>query len=64
MIEYADCFEKGYEESRDACFKAFLRRALCYKEKKSIKNGLYDIEEALKLYPTNPEALGLKNDLD
>ncbi len=53
VIEYAECFEKGFEESRDACFKAFLRRALCYKEKKQVKEGLNDIEEALKLIPND-----------
>lgn len=63
MIDYADCFEKGWTESRESCFKAFLRRGTAYKERKEYDDALKDSEEAIKLCPKDKEAVSLKKDI-
>lgn len=60
VLDFCECFEDGYEKSRDACFKAFIRRALANKERKNIREAKDDIEQALKLYSTDKNALNLK----
>ncbi|EGR32132.1 hypothetical protein IMG5_094970 [Ichthyophthirius multifiliis] len=38
VIDYCDCFEEGFTKSREFAYKAFFRRALAKKEKKTIYN--------------------------
>ena len=56
VIDYAECFEKGYTESRENCFKAFARRALAYYNRDRLTEAKNDIDEALKLIPNDKEA--------
>lgn len=56
VIEYAECFEKGFTESRESCFKAFMRRGTALKERKEYESAMKDVEEALKLYSNDKEA--------
>ena len=64
VIDYADCFEKGWTASRESCFKAFLRRGTAYKERKLYDEALKDSEEAIKLCPKDKEAVSLKIDVE
>ncbi len=63
MIDYSECFEKGFTESRESNFKAFLRRGTALKARKEYERSLQDAEEALKLIPNDKEAYTLKNDI-
>jgi hypothetical protein len=44
VIEYAECFENGFTQSRESCFKAFLRRGKAYKERKEYESGMKDAD--------------------
>lgn len=63
VLEYCECFEDGYEKSRDSCFKAFIRRSLANKERKNIREAKEDIEQALKLFPQDKDALNLRKEI-
>lgn len=56
ILDYCECFEDGYTQSKDTCFKAFLRRALAHKERKNYDQAILDIKEGLKLIPTDKDA--------
>eukprot|EP00825_Cyclidium_porcatum_P022388 TRINITY_DN2466_c0_g1_i1.p1 TRINITY_DN2466_c0_g1~~TRINITY_DN2466_c0_g1_i1.p1 ORF type:complete len:341 (-),score=68.53 TRINITY_DN2466_c0_g1_i1:56-1078(-) len=63
ILEYCECFEDGYMKSKDSCFKALLRRAFAYKERKQYSEALKDCETALKIFPNDKEILDLKEEL-
>ena len=64
VLEYIELFEKGYEKSKDISLKAFLRRALAWKEKGEGEKALKDLEEAEKLSPKNKEIDDLRKTLN
>uniref|UniRef100_A0A7S4QH08 Protein unc-45 homolog B n=1 Tax=Alexandrium monilatum TaxID=311494 RepID=A0A7S4QH08_9DINO len=59
VIEYAEIFEDGFEKSSDACFKAFVRRAAALRALHKWSEALLDLEDALRLFPKDKEALDL-----
>jgi len=59
VIEYAEIFEDGFTHSRDACFKAFTRRAIALRALHNWEEAALDLEDAVKLYPKDREARDL-----
>jgi tetratricopeptide (TPR) repeat protein len=59
VIEYSEIFEDGFKRSADACFKAFVRRALALRALHQWGEALKDLEEALQLFPKDREARDL-----
>merc|ERR1719253_2323383 len=59
VIEYAEIFEEGFTKSRDACFKAFMRRAAALWALQKWDEALEDLDDALKLFPKDKEARDL-----
>eukprot|EP00933_Yihiella_yeosuensis_P038890 TRINITY_DN32836_c0_g2_i1.p1 TRINITY_DN32836_c0_g2~~TRINITY_DN32836_c0_g2_i1.p1 ORF type:complete len:1121 (+),score=299.94 TRINITY_DN32836_c0_g2_i1:74-3364(+) len=59
VIEYSEIFEECFEKSRDACFKAFTRRAMALRGLHRWEEALEDLEDAMKLYPKDKEAKDL-----
>lgn len=57
VLDYAECFEDGYTVSRASCSKAFLRRALAYKNLKRFDEALADVNQALILDVNDKEAI-------
>lgn len=64
VIDYAECFENGYIQSRENCFKAFLRRALAYYNRDRLDEAKKDIDQALQLIPDNKEAMQFRKDIE
>ena len=58
-----EVFEK-VGESKDLMFKALSRRALSKKEVKEYKEALEDVNQALKLFPNDNNALLLKKEIE
>ena len=56
MLEFCDCFEDGYTKSKDLCYKALSRRALCHHALRHYDEALEDMEQAESLIPNLPEA--------
>jgi hypothetical protein len=61
VIEYSEIFEDGFTKSRDACFKAFMRRATALRALQKWEEALEDCEDAVKLFPKDREAIDLCN---
>ena len=64
ILEYCEVLEDGFTRSKDACFKAFARRALGYKGLKDYKKALKDVERCLELFPEDESAALLKKELE
>lgn len=58
-----EVFEK-IGDNKDLAFKAFSRRALAKRELKEYKEALEDINEALKLFPNDKNALMTKKEIE
>ncbi|KRW98118.1 Armadillo-type fold [Pseudocohnilembus persalinus] len=63
LIEYCECFEDGFQKSKDLCSKAFYRRAMARKERKEYREAKEDIEQSLKLI-NDPQGQQLKEEID
>ena len=63
VLEIAELFEQGYDESRETNFKALIRRAYSRKELHEFNDALYDIDQAIKLNPKSQEAQSLKQEI-
>jgi tetratricopeptide (TPR) repeat protein len=63
MLEYAEVLENGYEQSKDANFKFFARRAMAYMGLKKYDKALTDIENAVKLFPEDKSALETRKEI-
>lgn len=63
MLEYAELLENGYEQSKDANFKFFARRAMAYMGMKKHDKALLDIEHAIKLFPDDKSALETRKEI-
>lgn len=63
MLEYAELLENGYEESKDANFKFFARRAMAHMGLKKLDKALLDIENALKLFPDDKAAMETRKEI-
>lgn len=64
ILEYSECFEDGYEESKKFNVKAFYRRAIAQRERKNYKEALEDCDEALKLFPNDKDSIDLKKEVE
>jgi tetratricopeptide (TPR) repeat protein len=60
VIEYCEVFEDGFEKSKNLCYKAFIRRATAFRGQRDYKTADLDIEQALKLFPDEKDAVNLK----
>merc|ERR1719421_1974394 len=58
-LEIAEIFEDGFTKSKDACFKAFLRRATGLRGLQKWSEALADLKDALELEPKDKEARAL-----
>lgn len=63
VLEYMEVFEKA-EQNKDLCFKANLRKALANKELKNFKEALDDVNAAIKIFPTDKQALMMKKEIE
>lgn len=63
MLEYAELLENGYEQSKDANFKFFARRAMAYVGLKKFDKALLDIEQAIRLFPDDKSALETRKEI-
>ena len=59
VVDYIECFEKGFTESPDLAFKALARRALARKELNRLDAAAADIRQALLLFPADLSAIQL-----
>ncbi|CAK68186.1 unnamed protein product (macronuclear) [Paramecium tetraurelia] len=64
VIEYAECFENGYTQSRENCCKAFYRRALAYYNRDRLQEALNDINQAQQLIPDDKQVQNLKKEIE
>ncbi|CAK64738.1 unnamed protein product (macronuclear) [Paramecium tetraurelia] len=64
VIQYADCFENGFTQSRETCCKAFARRALAYYNRDCLFEALSDINQALELIPDDKWVQNLKKEIE
>jgi lipoprotein NlpI len=60
ILEYCEVFDDGFSKNPDLCFKALIRRAVAFRGQRDYKIAQIDIEESLKLYADQPEAIKLK----
>jgi tetratricopeptide (TPR) repeat protein len=63
MLEYAELLENGYEQSKDANFKFFARRAMSYMGLKKYDLALLDIQNAIKLFPDDKSAIETRKEI-
>ncbi|CAD8205846.1 unnamed protein product [Paramecium pentaurelia] len=64
VINYAECFENGYTQSKDSCCKAFARRALAYYNRDRLEEALNDINQAQELIPNDKWVQDLKKEIE
>eukprot|EP00388_Colpodella_angusta_P019266 GDKJ01048178.1.p1 GENE.GDKJ01048178.1~~GDKJ01048178.1.p1 ORF type:complete len:1240 (+),score=339.64 GDKJ01048178.1:29-3748(+) len=57
VIDIAEIFDNGFERNKDANFKAFTRRAMAYRGLGKWEEAVADLEMALKLVPSEKEAV-------
>eukprot|EP00742_Colponemidia_sp_Colp-10_P004996 GILJ01005337.1.p1 GENE.GILJ01005337.1~~GILJ01005337.1.p1 ORF type:complete len:731 (-),score=151.77 GILJ01005337.1:181-2046(-) len=55
VLEIAEIFENGFTKSKDACFKAFTRRAMGYVGLNKHREAIEDLTQALLLEPKDVE---------